>query len=35
MGGYTALALAGGIPRTREGEKIETTADQELKRLFC
>jgi len=25
MGGYAALALAGGIPRTKEGKKIETT----------
>lgn len=33
MGGYTALALAGGIPRTREGEKIETTPDQRIKAI--
>lgn len=33
MGGYTALALAGGIPRTREGKKIETTSDQRIKAI--
>ncbi|MDR3584937.1 MAG: alpha/beta fold hydrolase [Desulfosporosinus sp.] len=33
MGGYTALALAGGIPRTREGKKIETTPDQRIKAI--
>ena len=33
MGGYTALALAGGIPRTREGKKIETTADSRIKAI--
>ncbi|WP_411679437.1 alpha/beta hydrolase family protein [Clostridium thailandense] len=31
MGGYTALALAGGVPRTREGKKIETTPDPRIK----
>lgn len=31
MGGYTALALAGGIPRTREGKIIKTTPDQRVK----
>lgn len=33
MGGYTALALAGGIPRTREGKKIETTPDKRIKAI--
>jgi predicted dienelactone hydrolase len=33
MGGYTALALAGGVPRTREGKKIETTADHRIKAI--
>jgi len=33
MGGYTALALAGGVPRTREGKKIETTPDQRIKAI--
>lgn len=31
MGGYTALALAGGLPRTREGEVIQCTPDQRVK----
>ncbi|MFW2488758.1 alpha/beta hydrolase family protein [Clostridium chromiireducens] len=31
MGGYTALALAGGVPRTREGKIINTTPDQRVK----
>jgi predicted dienelactone hydrolase len=34
MGGYTALALAGGFPRTREGKKIETTHDQRIKAII-
>jgi len=33
MGGYTALALAGGIPRTREGKIIETISDQRIKTI--
>jgi predicted dienelactone hydrolase len=33
MGGYTALALAGGIPRTREGEVIPVSADERVKAL--
>ncbi|WP_291635856.1 alpha/beta fold hydrolase [Clostridium sp.] len=33
MGGYTALALAGGVPRTREGKRIETTSDQRIKAI--
>jgi predicted dienelactone hydrolase len=33
MGGYTALALAGGVPRTREGKRIETTPDQRIKAI--
>jgi predicted dienelactone hydrolase len=33
IGGYTALALAGGVPRTREGKKIETTPDQRIKAI--
>lgn len=33
MGGYTALAMAGGIPRTREGKIIETTADPRIKAI--
>ncbi|RII34277.1 alpha/beta fold hydrolase [Clostridium chromiireducens] len=31
MGGYTALALAGGVPRTREGKIIKTSPDQRVK----
>jgi len=31
MGGYTALALAGGISRTREGEVIKTISDPRIK----
>jgi predicted dienelactone hydrolase len=30
MGGYTALALAGGVPRTREGMVIETRSDPRI-----
>ncbi|ERI95194.1 transcriptional regulator, effector binding domain protein [Clostridiales bacterium oral taxon 876 str. F0540] len=33
MGGYTALALAGGVPRTREGKKIETIVDSRIKTI--
>ncbi|HNY12679.1 MAG TPA: alpha/beta hydrolase [Candidatus Wallbacteria bacterium] len=33
MGGYTALALSGGIPRTREGEVIKTIADRRIKAI--
>ncbi len=33
MGGYTALALAGAIPRTREGKLIEVSADPRVKAL--
>ncbi|HEY5327200.1 MAG TPA: alpha/beta fold hydrolase, partial [Mucilaginibacter sp.] len=33
MGGYTALALAGGLPRTIEGEKIEVSADDRIKAI--
>ena len=33
MGGYTALALAGGLPRTREGQKVETTPDSRVKAI--
>lgn len=33
MGGYTALALAGGVPYTREGKKVDVTADLRVKAL--
>ena len=33
MGGYTALALAGGIPRTREGKIIDSIHDQRIKAI--
>ncbi len=33
MGGYTALALAGGIPRTREGQKIEVSSDPRIQAI--
>ena len=33
MGGYTALAMAGGIPRTKEGKIIETIADPRIKAI--
>ncbi len=33
MGGYTALALAGGVPRTREGQKVEVTSDPRIKAI--
>jgi len=31
MGGYTALALAGGVPRTKEGEIVKASADARIK----
>jgi predicted dienelactone hydrolase len=31
MGGYTALALAGGIPRTKEGVVVEVASDARIK----
>jgi predicted dienelactone hydrolase len=33
MGGYTGLALAGGIPWTREGQRIEAPSDTRVKAL--
>lgn len=33
MGGYTALAVAGGIPRTKEGKEIETISDSRIKAI--
>lgn len=33
MGGYTALALAGGIPRTKEGVVIEVVTDFRIKAI--
>ena len=33
MGGYTALALAGGLPRTREGQQVEVLSDKRLKAI--
>lgn len=33
MGGYTALALAGGIPHTVEGIKVEVNKDDRIKAL--
>lgn len=33
MGGYTALALAGGLPRTREGQIIEVSPDRRVKAI--
>ena len=33
MGGYTALALAGGIPRTREGHEVEVVSDSRIKSI--
>lgn len=33
MGGYTALALAGGIPWTREGQKVEVPSDPRIRAL--
>lgn len=33
MGGYTALALAGGIPWTQEAERVETSSDARVKAI--
>ena len=33
MGGYTALALAGGIPRTKEGLVIKVASDSRIKAI--
>jgi len=33
MGGYTALALAGGVPRTEEGLKVEVSSDPRVKAI--
>jgi predicted dienelactone hydrolase len=33
MGGYTALALAGGVPRTKEGLVVEVTSDFRVKAI--
>lgn len=33
MGGYTALALAGGVPRTKEGVVIKVLADVRIKAI--
>lgn len=33
MGGYTALALAGGVPRSRQGQTIKVTPDPRLKAI--
>ncbi|EQA45147.1 alpha/beta hydrolase family protein [Leptospira broomii serovar Hurstbridge str. 5399] len=33
MGGYTALALAGGVPWTKEGKKIEVPSDSRVKAI--
>ena len=33
MGGYAALALAGGIPRTLEGDVVETETDSRVKAI--
>lgn len=34
MGGYTALALAGGIPRTKEGIVVEVNSDSRIKAII-
>ncbi len=34
MGGYTALALAGGIPFTKEGIKVKTLIDTRIKAII-
>ena len=34
MGGYTALALAGGIPRTKEGMTINAKSDPRIKAII-
>ncbi len=33
MGSYTALALAGGIPWTKEGEKVDASSDARVKAI--
>ncbi len=33
MGGYTALALAGGVPYTKEGQKVEVSPDTRVKAI--
>ena len=33
MGGYTALALAGGVPRTKEGVVVEVVSDFRIKAI--
>lgn len=33
MGGYTALALAGGVPRTKEGLKVDVSSDDRIKAI--
>lgn len=33
MGGYTALAVAGGVPHTEQGEEIEVTADARIRTI--
>lgn len=33
MGGYTALALAGGVPYTKEAERVPVTADPRVKAI--
>ncbi|PJZ57398.1 alpha/beta hydrolase [Leptospira barantonii] len=33
MGGYTALALAGGIPWTQEAERVEVSSDSRIKTI--
>ncbi|WP_039948142.1 alpha/beta hydrolase family protein [Leptospira fainei] len=33
MGGYTALALAGGVPWTKQGEKIEVPSDSRVQAI--
>ena len=34
MGGYTALALAGGIPYTKEGKRVNTVIDKRIKAII-
>lgn len=34
MGGYTALALAGGVPYTLEGQKVEVAPDVRIKAII-
>ncbi|MDJ1504915.1 alpha/beta hydrolase family protein [Xanthocytophaga agilis] len=33
MGGYTALAVAGGVPRTLEGERVDVTSNPRIKAI--